>query len=317
MTPLGLIGNARSGGNRGGLAALESQVAGAGGAISYQRLEAMDDLPGILEDLTQQGVEVIAIAGGDGTVQAVLTELLKNPLAAKMPKLAILPCGTTNMTAADVGLRGRPATALVRLLAQWRKGDLGPYECRRHVLRVENAVGYPPQWGMFFGAAWIYQAIQICRDKVESRGLRSDWAAGITLIGMLLTQLVRHDVFRGEEMERLIDGGAAVTGLYSLMLATTLDRLVMGSRPFWNQGGGPVRLTSIRYPPRRLWSAGPRILYGGEQRRFPSDDYESRGAGRVELVMSCPFTLDGELFETVPGRAVIITADDEVTFIRL
>lgn len=47
---------------------------------------------------------IVAAAGGDGTINEVINGLLANPAARDLP-LAILPLGTANVLAAEIGLR--------------------------------------------------------------------------------------------------------------------------------------------------------------------------------------------------------------------
>ena len=100
------------------------------------------------------------------------------------------------------------------------------------------------------------------------------------------------------------------TGRRLLVLATTLDRLVLGSRPFWRTDGRPVRFTSIAYDARAVLrhararcSTAARI---GSCRKV----FDSFGAERVELTLDSPFTIDGEFFEPEPGRPLVVTAAD-------
>jgi hypothetical protein len=44
--------------------------------------------------------------------------------------------------------------------------------------------------------------------------------------------------------------------------------------------------------------------------------YVSRNAKRVDLILDCGFTVDGELFDPVPGRHVALTANHTVQFVR-
>ena len=73
-------------------------------------------------------------------------------------------------------------------------------------------------------------------------------------------------------------------------MASTLEKLTLNSRPFWNRGDGDFYLTSVDYPPPALFRSLPRFLRGGEHRDLPAG-YHSNGAKRAELVMDCPFTL--------------------------
>ena len=60
---------------------------------------------------------VLVINGGDGTVQAALTELHNGGhFGDEPPPVAVLPNGKTNLIALDLGARGDPVEALERLL---------------------------------------------------------------------------------------------------------------------------------------------------------------------------------------------------------
>ena len=164
---IGLISNARSERNKGGLADLDAAIGGRAG-ISHLRFDGQRPMTELLAELAAHGTELLAINGGDGTVQAALTSLLEDRPFDTLPLVAILPRGMANMTAADVGLKGRNAAAIERLLAAGRQGSLGGHVLDRRVLRVDNIAGWPAQRGMFFGAAGIYEAIRICKGQVHS-----------------------------------------------------------------------------------------------------------------------------------------------------
>jgi hypothetical protein len=173
---------------------------------------------------------------------------------------------------------------------------------------------------MLFGTAGIVRAIELCRDEAHGRGLRSDWANGATLAGLLANWLFlggRSEVFRGDEMAISLDGGPAERGSQVVVLATTVDRLFLRSRPFWNTESGPVKFTSIADPPTNLLRRVFAILYGGPDRAIPEAAYRSRGAHRVVLEMACPFMVDGQVFKPIDGNAVSITAEETVSFVRL
>ena len=61
--------------------------------------------------------KVLAINGGDGTVQAALTEIYNGGhFEGEPPPVAVLPSGKTNLIAIDLGARGDPIEALERLI---------------------------------------------------------------------------------------------------------------------------------------------------------------------------------------------------------
>jgi hypothetical protein len=326
MPRIGVITNPRSHANKRRGDRLTEALADAG-RIRHVALGAMDEIPGILADFARQEVDVLAVAGGDGTVQAVLTEIYGSRPFADPPRLAVIPRGMTNMIAADVGLR---RGGLQRLADLASPEDLERVTVRRRILRVENARDRAPQYGMFFGGAAIYRAILACRSDVHPLRITADAAAAVTLAGILGRSLFARrgpgDQDQSEGRRRILSGdrigigfddqpAESVTSL--VVLATTLDRLILRSRPFWNTGNGHVRFTSVGYPAKQVLRYVLRVLYGGDHRDLPPDCYRSRSADRVSLAMDCPFTIDGELFEPEPGVPLILTAADQARFVRL
>ena len=60
---------------------------------------------------------MLVINGGDGTVQAALTELYNGGhFGDSPPPVAVLPSGKTNLIALDLGARGDPIATLERLI---------------------------------------------------------------------------------------------------------------------------------------------------------------------------------------------------------
>lgn len=313
---IGLISNARSERNKSGLADIDAAIAGRE-EIRHLRFDGQRPMVDLLREL--RGVDLVAINGGDGTVQAALTALLEDGALAPRPPVAILPRGMANMTAADVGLKGRNAAALERVLAAGRQGGLAGHVLERRVLRVDGIKGWPAQHGMFFGAAGIYEAIRICKGQVHSLGLKGELSHGVTLGWLLLNAAFRGlDAvgIHGHDIGLAVDGGPLETKRRLLVLATTLDRLVLGSQPFWRTGGRPVRFTSIDWAAPGIVRNARRILYGGEERGLPAG-FDSLGAERIELVLDGPFTIDGQFFEPIPGRPLVLTAPETVRFVRL
>jgi diacylglycerol kinase family enzyme len=321
---IGVITNPGSQKNKTGLAEVKSLLDGQPD-VHHAVLDQIADVPGILADFARQGVEVVAVAGGDGTVHAVFNEIFGRRPFAETPRICVVPRGMTNMIAGDVGLKKSGLPGLRRLIGAARRGDVDRHLVTRRVLRLDNAEGQPPLYGMFFGGAGITRAIDACRTKVHARNIKADPAIALTLAGLLASWLFHRGrsaeegetLFYGDRISLAFDDEAPVTGEHLLVLGTTLDHLILGSRPYWGNDSGHLRFTSIGFPPKRLLRYARRILYGAPDRQLPAESYLSRSADRVALRLDCPFTLDGEFYRAAPGREVILTAADEVRFVRL
>jgi hypothetical protein len=317
---IGLISNPTSQRNRRGLDELRTASEGERELV-HVVAGGTDGLSGILAELARREVGLLVINGGDGTVQRVLTELLENRPFEAVPPVAILARGMANMTAADVGLRGRPSRALPRLIEVARRGEMTSHLEHRPVLRVENVRGLPPQRCMFLGAAAIYDAIEFCCRKVYTRGLTGNLGMGLTLGAFLLQGLLgRRDgesAIRSRDISIKVDDRSVERARRLLVLATTLDRLVLGTRPFWGEDSRPIRFTSINHPPVALLSSAPKVLYGWGRASLSQDVYVSGGAERLSLGLDSPFTLDGERFEPASPATLLVTAPERVGFVRL
>lgn len=315
---IGFVDNPRSERNRRGHADILA-VLDRFPTVERLAFDGRRDLGQIARDLATARADLVVVNGGDGTVQGLLTEILEDRRFDRLPAIAILPRGMANMTAKDCGLRRRGPAALRTLLATALEGDLGPFTVRRHVLRVANLVEAPAARGMFMGALGIYDAIRHCKTNVHSKGLKGEMAHLTTLASLLWATTFGTrppGLLEGEDAAIETAEGLTRQGRMLLIMATTLDRLVLGSRPFWNTAGRPVRFTAVDYPAPRVLRHLLSVLYGGDRRRLP-EGYWSTGSEAVQLRFTSPFTIDGQFFTPRPHEPVIVTAPDELRFVRI
>jgi len=321
MTPkIGIITNPASHRNKAGIDDIHAAIADLPDVV-HRPLSSISDVPEILADFSRQGVGIVVPNGGDGTVVAVLTELFENRPFETMPRIAVLPRGLTNMIADDVGLRGNAAAALARLSDARRGSDIEHRLVRRRLVRMQGARGHPAQVGLFFGAAGLTRAILACRKVVQRRGLGAKLAGGLMLAkvlgGSALGRAGKDGIFRGNPIDVTLDDDPPDCGSYLMVLVTTLDHMLFRSRPYWGRRSGALRYTAVRYPPHQLLKAIWPLMYGGANRRLPNNDYISENADQITLSLSCPFTLDGEMFEPEPGQPVILSGEHEAEFVKL
>ena len=187
-------------------------------------------------------------------------------------------------------------------------------------IRFRVGAGRRPVCGMFFGTAAITRAIETCHELIHPLKIKSSAAAGATLGFLLLRRLIRRSggdsVIHGDEMTVNFDDRPGQNVIQLLALVTTLDRLVMRSRPFWGAEAGALHYTGIAYPPRRLFRSAYQVLYGGQKRSLSAPHYVSHNADRITFEMSCRFTLDGELFQPPPDTPVELSSAGRVRFLR-
>ena len=322
---LGLLSNCHAGLSRASLTALK-QTLEAAPEVVHVMTRSSADVPEALAYLARQDVTLLAVDGGDGTLQRVLTEVLAGSIFESLPAIAPLPGGRTNMSAADIGSTASPAAGLVVLLRALRTNTLERRAVRRPVLRVDSGPGTSPQYGMFFGAGVIQRALAFKHQLYPKRRLQGLFGAGLFLGGAILrvasgspTGIFAPDniglAFHHKVMETPTDQFEIKP--FQLVMATTLERLFLRLRPFWGNEREPLRFTAIAANAARSPIAVWKVLRGLPPPPFALDSgYCSHNVGCLTLQMDCGFTIDGELFEPQPGRILHLATDHRLRFIR-
>ena len=318
---IGVISNPSSGKNVKGKHFEEVRRHCTSAGVKYHEVDALDDMVNAAHSLASEGSEIIVVNGGDGTVEAVLSGLLHMGSLERLPVLALLPAGSTNMTAADVSGSIKPIPALDRLLSDARAGRLTYRITERQVVRVTGVVGHErPICGMFFGAGAVYHGIQFCRRYIHTIGLRGDIGPGIAMmvfIGKLLAGQ-KGDLLPPLRLRARLDqleiGPRDCAGLF----LSTLDHLFLHMNPFWGREPGALRCTVVDYSSRHKLRVILPIMRG-KPTRFVSDEngYVSHNSDSIEMHIDGGFTVDGELFGPQPGIPLTIDGRARAYFLHL
>ena len=326
MTKIGVISNPKSQFNRqDGLASVKAVLADRPN-VDHEVLRDFSALDEIVDRFIRDDVEVIAVNGGDGTVQAVLTALAHCGGAGGAPKLAVLQGGMTNVIAKDVGFSGKPAKALDQLIKGSSGDDRGEApraveELIRPLIGLVTDEKKPPAYGMFFGAAGFYQAVLLAQKNVRPRGLAGNLASASSLVLILARLLLgqpgaNNPLYRGESMTIGLDGRKKQENPYLLLIATTLNRLMLGLMPFWGKADRTIRYTSIAFPPKHLARALLPVLRGKPRSWMETEGYQSGTVKDMIIDIKSPVVLDGEIFHPEPGCPIRLTGDRQATFVR-
>jgi Diacylglycerol kinase catalytic domain len=319
MSRVGVVTNPGSRRNRAGLGGIRAVLGRYPGTLHAEAAQ-VGDLEGIMCEFARREVDMVVVNGGDGTVHSTLTALCNGGAFERMPAIAVLATGMTNLIALDVGLAGKPEAALARLLDRVDAG--GDLACeRRHLLSLSTGANQPPLHGMFFGTAAFHQAVRMARKEVHPTGARGSLAFAMSLSLAIWRALSgRADrpgpLFQGQDMTIDLDGARQSCERYFLVLATTLRRLIFGLMPFWGDGGGQIRYTSVAYPPVRLARALLPVLRGRPRPWMAERGYCSRVVGDIAIATREPLVIDGEFVMPQPNVPVLLRSDRQAVFVR-
>ena len=152
--------NAKSGGGHpdGDAGDLAARFAAAGLRADVRLLEPEDDIGSLVRDALQRGVRLVVGGGGDGTINQVASAL-----ADSEARLGVLPLGTLNHFAKDLGLPLELEAAVERVArGPIERVDIG--EVNGHVFINNSSLG-------------LYPAIVRDRELQRKRLGRGKWTA--------------------------------------------------------------------------------------------------------------------------------------------
>ncbi|MBL8630418.1 MAG: hypothetical protein JNM81_12350 [Rhodospirillaceae bacterium] len=257
--------------------------------------------------------EIIAINGGDGTVDMVFSALLNDKPFQQPPLIALLPAGKTNMTAAAWCGAPDKHAALRNLLAARRARTLSATP--HPILTLDQGSGAAPLRGAFLGAADVVDGILFCRKHIYPLKLPNTISHSMAVLVLLWRSLFTRsdaaviDATWGEDRKH-----GAENGKFFFLGVMTLNKLILDLEPQPASGTGGLFYLSLKSGLGAILSAIPRLV---TKRVRPGTKRNVRRAEKITLAFDGAYTLDGELYDAKKATPLVITADETLRFIDL
>lgn len=322
MARVALLSNPRSTGNKSLLPRVRSFCAEHKDIFHYE-VEHVDQIGTALKTIARVKPTVLVINGGDGTVQAALTEIYHGGhFGEHVPPVAVLPNGKTNLIALDLGAEGDPIVALERVL-ELARTDMVPHIVSRELIQLsDGSIGARPVLGMFLGGAGLADIILFCRHKIYPLGLPNGLSHLLTFLAVAVSILFRTRAAflppRPSPVKVSVSRQGVHQGQFALLMVTTLQRLLLNrTLSGAEQPAGAMQLMVIDGKRSTLFHVLVAALRGRLGRSRVSGVHVGRGDEiRIEGDRSSVI-LDGELFETRAGRPIVLKHTAPVPFLRL
>jgi len=318
MTSVALLSNPRSTGNLSMLPRMRSFCASHSDVFHYE-VESIEQIGEALRTIARVNPKVLVINGGDGTVQAALTELyLGGHFDGSPPPVAVLPNGKTNLIALDLGSVGDPIVALSRVIEIARTGIEEHVVVRELIALSDGVAGSRPVLGMFLGGAGLADTILYCRNKIYPLGLPNGISHVLTAVAVLATLILGiRTAFlppAATPLKVSMMRQGQLHGRFSLLIVTTLHKLLLGSSV---PGTGSLQMMVVEQRPLPLLRAIFAGMFGRVGRDQMDGVHFERGDEiRIEGDRSSVI-LDGEIFQADPGRPIVLKTTPPVPFLRL
>ncbi len=275
------------------------------------------ELEEALADFAKQGIGILAISGGDGTIRDVLTR--GAPLFGdNWPEIIILPQGKTNALALDLGIS-----------RQWRMREALEAAGRgrvviRHPLQLTDLSGdQRSRLGFFLGVGAFNVAIdtgQVAHRFGAFQGFAVAMTAAFGILQVLMgfgkgpwRSLSRMQIVDSDSGEPIAHSGVCPEDLRYIGGITTLRTFPPGIQPFSKMDfSGPIRYFMLDAPLRRAAVFAPIAGLGWQHPVLEKSGIHRGSSHSYTIEVEDPLILDGERY---PAGSYRITAGPELRFI--
>jgi hypothetical protein len=317
---IALLSNPKSTGNLAQLPRIRAFCADHPDIFHYE-VEKADQIGAALKTIARVKPKMLVINGGDGTVQAALTELHNGSYFGDAPPpVAVLPSGKTNLIALDLGAQGDPIGSLEKLL-EIAQSDLSPHIVAREMIALRCGAGeQTPVIGMFLGGAGLADTILYCRHKIYPLGLPNGLSHGLTALALLARLFLRLKASflppHPRPLQVSLTSSEGLSGRFSLLAVTTLEKLLLSGH-LAGPRAGTLKLLAIEERPMpllRAFFASVAGKLGSEKLR--GVHVESANEISIEGDNSSVI-LDGETFRAEIGQPILLRPAQPLSFVRL
>ncbi len=309
-----VLRNPRSHGNKGKERTSDTDPAA---SIDIETVEPgkREDTVTVLKEFVRDGVDLLVIDGGDGTVRDVLTAG-QTAFADAWPVLAVLPRGKTNALSVDLGVP-EPCD-LDAMIAAFRDGHL---VSRRPLVIERRDIEASRISGFIIGAGAFTTGVRAAQDA-HRLGAFGGLAVSATVAWAVLQMIfggARNVWRRGVAMElaRMPDGRSLAhsdrvdTTRRAMLLATTLRRMPAGLKPFGPERDG-LKIMVIDKPRRRVFASAPLIVAGRQPDWLKRLGFHQVDAPGFTMITADELILDGELY---PAGSYLVTQGSPLQFV--
>ena len=319
---IALLSNPRSTGNVAQLPRIRAYCASHPDVFHYE-VEQADQISEAMKTIARVNPTLLVINGGDGTVQAALTELYNGGHfnCDAPPPVAVLPSGKTNLIAMDLGIQGDPVAALEKLV-EVARSDLSPHLVERELIALRcGARESQPVIGMFLGGAGLADIMLYCRNRIYPLGLPNSISHGLTFMAVFLRQILGIKAqFLPPDAQHLrisVSRDNAISGKFGLLAVTTLEKLLLSGEFAAGGERGALKVVAVEQRPSSLLSAFFASI-GGRLGRKKLAGVHIEEADEISIEGdSSQVILDGETFSAEIGRPILLSPAAPLSFVRL
>lgn len=268
------------------------------------------EVAGVMDEFHGEGVKLLLISGGDGTICSVISTYLSLFGEEELPIILPLMGGTINMIGSDAGLRESQFAICRKLNDKLTRGvPLGVIE--RGLIRVRDSSLDEPHYGFSWIDGFLYRFL--IDYYQQGAGIQ---VASMMTIKTILTLLSNGNRGPFENVDSTVyaDGEKLPHDGHVLIIASSLRKFVFGFDIFAEEAV-PGESFNMVYVRENYIKKQRHMLPLGLYKSLKSDkqgNFVNRAVGSLRVERNRGYIIDGEIFGADGTRDVLIEAGPRV-----
>lgn len=264
------------------------------------------ELSELASEFLDARIEVLAVAGGDGTLHAVINALLPFYGEATFPHILIIKAGTINNMTSELKMKGSGLRILRELMTG--RDEITVKTVNRRILHVNSECGF--LYGSGFPVLFLERYYGAKRQGI------------LTALSIICSSIFyaaffpesKRELFQRQRARITIDEGIKEEGEFIFIIASTILKIGLNFSPCYlalsrsntfHIIGSSSSLRDILLKLWRIYMGRPLLIDG-------SMDYLASEVS-IELDRPSPYMVDGEI--KMPSKRHIIRIGRELSFI--
>ncbi len=303
MPGIGIISNPHSRRNRRHPEQMRRLAYILGQDDNHELTNRIEDVGDAARQFKENAIDILALNGGDGTNHVTLTKFIEVWGDHPLPKIALLRGGTMNTVSNAVGVKGTPSRLLANLVEKYYTNQ--PFETTaRDLLQISDETG--TRYGFIFGNGLVANFLEAYYDTGNPSPTTAAHLLVKAVASLPFDSDLNRQLFRPFRARIELHESAWAERDYTAVLASTVDQIGLGFRPFIRseETPGSFHLLGITGGAVETAMQLPRIRFG-----LPANEDVIRSAvsGRAEFISDEPigYTIDGDMHVSEQGRVVL------------
>ena len=265
---------------------------------NYQIIDVYSptDLPSAVHRIKEEGINLLMVNGGDGTMQRLITDLIKSIPENDLPIILPLRGGTTNTIAGNIGVRKNPIDT-VRIIMDhvelYNRGEKTLSTLPLRPLKITDKV-HGTKYGFLFLNGLIH--------KVQQLFYQQENPTFSTVVNLVTTMIGGYTIrnknvtkyFSKTAAEIYIDSVKYPEEKHLLTIASPLQKLLLWFKPFYNPDAKGVDRFYFIATSADPWVIIKNLRIFSTGKQIPPRTFNDTAA-HISIKAEGGYALDGEM----------------------